>query len=287
MRGAGQIAELAAIAEPDVGVITAHRPGPPRAAGLARGDRAREGGAARGMRDGGIAVVPAGEPLLEPYLREALEVVTFGPGGDVRFEGVAARRDRHVGARRRGADRARAAVRRRATTCATRSPRWPRRGRSACGPAGRVDVRFGALRGRARRARAAAPPSSTTATTPTRCPCAPPSTTSPCSEPAGRRVAVLGDMLELGPDRARAPRARSAPTRQPPGVDVLITVGPRSAAMLDRSAARRTRSPTRRRRPRWRARWSRPGDLVLVKASRGVGLEVVAEALAARRPGGG
>ena len=42
---------------------------------------------------------------------------------------------------------------------------------------------------------------------------------------------------------------------------------------------------TRRRPRRWRASWSAPGDVVLVKASRGVGLEVVAEALAARDGG--
>src|ERR671921_2494076 len=44
-----------------------------------------------GMRDGGVAVVPSDEPLLEPYLRDALDVVTFGPGGDVSFEGSSLR----------------------------------------------------------------------------------------------------------------------------------------------------------------------------------------------------
>ena len=53
MRGRGQIAELAAIAEPDVGVIVEHRPGPPRAAGHDRGDRRRQGRADRRAATGG------------------------------------------------------------------------------------------------------------------------------------------------------------------------------------------------------------------------------------------
>src|SRR5919112_5796629 len=44
-----------------------------------------------GMRAGAVAVVPSDEPLLEPYLRDALEVVTFGPGGDVHYEGASLR----------------------------------------------------------------------------------------------------------------------------------------------------------------------------------------------------
>ena len=52
----------------------------------------------------------------------------------------------------------------------------------------------------------------------------------------GRRVAVLGDMLELGPDEAALPRARSAPTRATRGVDLLVTVGPLAARMATRSS---------------------------------------------------
>ena len=87
-------------------------------------------------------------------------------------------------------------------------------------------------------------------------------------------------MLELGAGRGRARTARSAPTRAAAGVDVLVTVGPRAAAMLDAFDGECTRSADAARRPRSPASSSRPGDVVLVKASRGVGLEVVAEALA-------
>ena len=58
MRGFGQIAELAAIAEPDVGRDHQRRPGAPRADGLAGGRREGQGGAARRAlrrRDGGGA----------------------------------------------------------------------------------------------------------------------------------------------------------------------------------------------------------------------------------------
>ena len=51
-------------------------------------------------------------------------------------------------------------------------------------------------------------------------------------EPAGRRVAVLGDMLELGPGEREHHREIGSYAAAA-GVDVLIAVGPRSAAMLD------------------------------------------------------
>ena len=89
MRGFGQIAELTAICEPDVGVITNVGPVHLEQMGSLEGVARAKAELLVGMRDGGVAVVPAGERLLDPYLRDALEVVTFGPGGDVRFDGLA------------------------------------------------------------------------------------------------------------------------------------------------------------------------------------------------------
>jgi UDP-N-acetylmuramoyl-tripeptide--D-alanyl-D-alanine ligase len=39
----------------------------------------------RVLPPGSACVVPAGEPLLEPYLRDDLDTITVGPGGDVRL----------------------------------------------------------------------------------------------------------------------------------------------------------------------------------------------------------
>jgi UDP-N-acetylmuramyl pentapeptide synthase len=96
----------------------------------------------------------------------------------------------------------------------------------------------------------------------------------------GRRVAVLGDMLELGPDEARfhaevGARARAA------GVDVLVTVGALAAHMEDGFGGPAHHAPDARAAAALVPGLLAPGDTVLVKASRGVGLEVVAQALEA------
>ena len=97
---------------------------------------------------------------------------------------------------------------------------------------------------------------------------------------SGRRVAVLGDMLELGPGEGALPRGDRRARARRAGVDLLVTVGPRAARIGAR--VRRRDAPRRRRRARPRRcvpDLLEPGDTVLVKASRGVGLEVVAQAL--------
>jgi UDP-N-acetylmuramoyl-tripeptide--D-alanyl-D-alanine ligase len=88
---------------------------------------------------------------------------------------------------------------------------------------------------------------------------------------------VLGDMLELGPDEARFHVEIGIHARES-GVDLLVAVGPRAAhfadgygevvALPDAHAAAETVPGL-----------LQPGDTVLLKASRGVGLEVVARAL--------
>ena len=95
-----------------------------------------------------------------------------------------------------------------------------------------------------------------------------------------RRVAVLGDMLELGA-REREFHADIARHVNDTGVDVLITVGPLAATMADgfRSEVHSVvdASAAVELLPELLA----PGDVVLVKASRGVGLELVCRRLAA------
>ena len=87
MRGFGQIRELAAIAEPDVGVITNIGPVHLEQMGSLEGVAEAKAELLDGLQAGGTAVVPSDEPLLEPWLRDDLEIVTFGPGGDVHYEG--------------------------------------------------------------------------------------------------------------------------------------------------------------------------------------------------------
>jgi UDP-N-acetylmuramyl pentapeptide synthase len=89
----------------------------------------------------------------------------------------------------------------------------------------------------------------------------------------GRRVAVLGDMLELGPESERFHREIGEYARER-DVDLLVTVGPRAVAMQgDQAVADAAEAAA------LLPELLEPGDTVLVKGSRGVGLEVVAEAL--------
>ncbi|MBJ7332991.1 MAG: hypothetical protein JHC95_24060 [Solirubrobacteraceae bacterium] len=100
--------------------------------------------------------------------------------------------------------------------------------------------------------------------------------------PPARRVAVLGDMLELGPDERRFHAEVGAHARSR-GVDVLVTVGPRAAIMAAPFGGEVHLAETAADAAELVPALVQPGDTVLVKASRGVGLEVVAEALDAAR----
>lgn len=101
---------------------------------------------------------------------------------------------------------------------------------------------------------------------------------------SGRRtVAVLGEMLELGADAASAHAAVGAHAGAL-GVDVLVSVGPAADAVSTGYAAARPDGlafPTEGRDAA--ADWLRhnvsAADVVLVKASRGAALEVIADVL--------
>ena len=93
-------------------------------------------------------------------------------------------------------------------------------------------------------------------------------------EAGGRRVAVLGEMRELGPDAAAYHREIGEHARER-GVELIIGVGEHGLRLRARPAGGGRRG--RRRRAR---RGAGPGDAVLVKGSRAVGLERVAEKLA-------
>src|SRR5262249_41213700 len=85
MRGAGQIAELTAIARPDVGVIVNVGPAPLERLGSLEAIAAAKAELIAGIEPGATVVVPAGEPLLEPHLRDDVRTISFGEGGQVRL----------------------------------------------------------------------------------------------------------------------------------------------------------------------------------------------------------
>jgi UDP-N-acetylmuramoyl-tripeptide--D-alanyl-D-alanine ligase len=272
MRGAGQIAELAAIAEPDVGVIVNVGPVHLELLGTIEAIAAVKSELLEGLRAGGTAVVPAGEPLLQTHLAvlpEGVSTVTFGAGGDV--SDLPAGLDLGVttghGLSAHMRSNALAAL------AAARAV--------GVEPTGRLEVTLSELRGERRELpgglvviddcynanpmsmRAALDDLSATEV-----------------GPPIRRIAVLGDMLELGPDEVRFHEEIGAHARAA-GVDLLVTVGPLAAAMgpafgEPTLAVQKAGDVVAALRP-----LLQPGDVILVKGSRGVGLEVVAQELAA------
>ena len=83
MRGSGQIAELAAIAEPEVAVITNVGPVHVELLGSVEAIAAAKAEVLAALPEDGTAVVPADTAELEPHLEHAPRLLRFGPGGDV------------------------------------------------------------------------------------------------------------------------------------------------------------------------------------------------------------
>ncbi len=268
MRGAGQIAELTAIAEPEVGVIVNVGEAHLELLGSREAIAAAKAELVAGLAPGASAVLPADEPLLVPHLRTDVRTITFGEGGDVALA------ERHAdGSVLIVHDGARIAL-------------WPSFTQAynlqnllaavaaarALGytPRGRVDVRFSALRGQREQLPGGvvlvadcynANPMSMRAAIDDLAETAP-----------ARRVAVLGDMLELGPESPRLHREIGAHARTG-GVELLVTVGPLAAEMRAAFAGESYAAPDARAAGELVAGLLQEGDTVLVKGSRGVGLE--------------
>lgn len=83
MRGPGQIAELAAIAEPRVAVITNVGPVHVEPLGSVEAVAAAKAEILAALPADGTAVVPVEAGELEPHLDAAPSLLRFGPGGDV------------------------------------------------------------------------------------------------------------------------------------------------------------------------------------------------------------
>jgi UDP-N-acetylmuramoyl-tripeptide--D-alanyl-D-alanine ligase len=285
MRGAGQIAELAAIAEPDVAVIVSVGPVHLELLGTVEAIAAAKAELIASLPPGGTAVVPASDALLSPHLRVDVETVTFGEGGDVRLREVVELEDD---------DGSRVEIDLAGSAVALKVPftqaHLLRNLLAAAGaaravgvtPAGRVELALSPGRGQ----RVALPDGVTLIDD---CYNANPMSmraalddlaATAARKPGARRVAVLGDMLELG-ERERDFHVAIGEHAAAVGVDVLVTVGPLAAAMgtayrgelhLVADAAEAAATVPELLEPR---------DVILIKASRAVGLELVCRALGA------
>ncbi|MBV8431223.1 MAG: UDP-N-acetylmuramoyl-tripeptide--D-alanyl-D-alanine ligase [Solirubrobacterales bacterium] len=277
MRGTGQIAELARIAEPTVGVIVSIGPVHLELLGTIEAIAAAKAELIAGLPPGGTAVIPAGEPLLEPHLRDDVEMIRFGEGGHVHVlqtQGDLLRVQAGDAEIELEVSFAQSHLRRNllAAVAAAR----------AVGVVSSGRVELALTPGRGQRARLG-----TGVTLIDDCYNANPMSMRAAledlaataeREQAGRRVAVLGDMLELGPGEG-AFHTEVGEQAARAGVELLVTVGPRAAAMTERF-----RGPVHSVGDAAEAAalvppLLRTGDVVLVKGSRGVGLELVCRAL--------
>jgi UDP-N-acetylmuramoyl-tripeptide--D-alanyl-D-alanine ligase len=271
MRGAGQIAELAAIAEPTVGVVV--NVGPVHLELLHTVERvaAAKAELIAALPAGSGCVVPADEPLLRPHLRDDLHTVTFGPGGQVvlgdldeagraRIEAegeaveleVSFTEDHNL----RNLLAAVAAARLVGVT-----------------PRGRVDVRFSSLRGQEVDLGGGV-------TVINDCYNANPMSMRAAldhlaARPAQRRIAVLGPMAELGDGAPRFHREVGERAAEL-GIDVLVPVGEGSLVYLDGFGAGEVHPvATPEEAGALLGEIAHEGDRVLIKGSRSAGLERV------------
>jgi len=277
MRGQGQIRELVRIAEPDVGVIVSVGPVHLELLVTVEAVAAAKAELIAGLPAGGTAIVPAGEKLLEPHLRNDLRTITFGDGGEVRL--LAAEGDRleidlagqpivldvsfqqaHL---RRNLLAAVAAAHAIGVTPSGRVELALTPGRGErLGLASGVTVIDDCYNANPMSMRAALEDLAATAE----------------RGRHRRRVAVLGDMLELG-ETEQEFHAEIGEHAGAVGVDLLVTVGPRAAAMSERFAGSVRSVSDATEAAALVPALLHPGDLVLVKGSRGVGLELVCRAL--------
>jgi len=277
MRGAGQIAELAAIAEPEVAVITNVGPVHVELLGSVEAIAAAKAEVLAALPPEGTAVVPTQAGLLEPHLSEAPRLLRFGPGGDVFAaertvaDGVTealieapdgAQRFHFPFAEEHNLTNALAAV---AARMALGTPLAEMADRAG-------NIGFSSFRGErlelgdgivlVNDCYNANPVSMRAALGHL------------ASLEAERRIAVLGEMGELGPD-APAYHHEVGESARAEGIDLLIGVGePARDYAPDELVATPDEAAE------WLAAQAEPGDAILVKGSRSAGLETVAEALA-------
>jgi UDP-N-acetylmuramoyl-tripeptide--D-alanyl-D-alanine ligase len=262
MRGSGQIRELGRIARPDLGVITSIAPVHLEQMGSLENIARAKAELLDELPAGAVAVLPQDTPVLEPFVPEGLDVRRFGePEAEIREGRTHMRwhgREVVFGfAARHQATNAAAAL-----TAAEALGVEP--------PDEIVEVEFSLWRSQETELRDGGLliNDSWNAN-----PVAMRAALAHLLERAdGRRtVAILGEMAELGPE---APRYHEEVGREAKSVDVVLGVGelarnyePHEWAPAAAEAVEAVRSLVR------------PGDAILVKGSRSVGLEIVADAL--------
>jgi UDP-N-acetylmuramoyl-tripeptide--D-alanyl-D-alanine ligase len=267
MRGPGQIRELARVARPDLGVITSIAPVHLEQLGSLENIARAKAELLEELPDGAVAVLPEDAPELEPFVPDGLDVRRFAdPEAEVREGRTHVRwRGREVVfgfSARHQATNAAAAL-----TAAEALGVEP--------PSESVEVEFSLWRSQ----EAELPGGGLLLNDAWNAnPVAMRAALAHLLDRAdGRRtVAILGEMAELGPD---APRYHDEIAREAEGLDVVLGVG---------ELARRYRpdewAPTAAEAVEVALGLIRPGDAILVKGSRSVGLEVVADALLEPRP---
>jgi UDP-N-acetylmuramoyl-tripeptide--D-alanyl-D-alanine ligase len=276
MRGAGQIAELAAIAEPEVAVITNVGPVHIELLGSVEAIAAAKAEILAALPPEGTAIAPAAAGKLEPHLAAAPRLLRFGPGGDVLAvesriaNGITeALIETPVGrqffrfpfAEAHNLENALAAV---AAGVALGAPLAGMADRAA-------NIGFSRFRGErlemgdgivlVNDCYNANPVSMRAALSHL------------ASLEGERRIAVLGEMAELGPGAAGYHREIGESARAG-GIDLLIGVG---EPARDYGPDELLGTPEEA--AEWLAAQAEPGDTILVKGSRSAGLEAVAETL--------
>jgi UDP-N-acetylmuramoyl-tripeptide--D-alanyl-D-alanine ligase len=262
MRGPGQIRDLARIARPDLGVITSIAPVHLEQLGSLENIARAKAELLEELPTGAVAILPDDVPELEPFVPEGLDVRRFAPpAAEVRDGRTHVRwHDRDVvfdfAARHQAANAAAALTT--AEALGVEPPQEP------------VEVVFSRWRSQETELPGSgllindawnANPVAMRA-----------ALTHLVERADGRRtVAILGDMAELGSD---APRYHREIGADADGIDVVVGVGelargyePDEWAATAAEAVKLVLDVVR------------PGDAILVKGSRSVGLEVVADAL--------
>ncbi len=292
MRGFGQIAELCAIARPTLGVITNVAPVHLERVGSLAGVARAKAELLAALPPGAAAVVPARVPELEPYLRDDLDLVRVGE--DVRLERFETGEYGGVLAATVAGEHVELTVtftaRHQAENTLSALAAYAALGLPLDEAArGARQIEFSRWRGDEL-------PLAGGGILVNDCWNANPVSMEAALEHlvtragARRTVAVLGDMAELGPEAPRYHR-EVGQTAARLGVDVLVAVGPLARGYVDgaRGSVGRARGIEL---VRWAATLPRAldelrevlqdGDCVLVKGSRAMRLETVAESLRGR-----